>query len=118
MADLAASDVTVTCLPQDRGQFNHRLKANFVSIAFGDGAKTIPAGGAIPLPAKAYFALRSIRALIVVAGQGVYQYAYDKANHKLLAYYGDNDAVADGVFVAAAGAAPAAQALEALVIGD
>lgn len=118
MADLAASDVTVTCLPADRGQFNHRLKANIVSIAFGDGAKTIPTGGGIPLPAKAYFALRNIRGLIVIAGKGPYEYSYDKANHALIAYYGDYSAAADGVHVNAGGAAPAAQSLEALVIGN
>jgi hypothetical protein len=119
MADIAASDVTVTCLPADRGQFNLRLKANFVGISFGNATLTVPAGGAIPLPTKGFFGmLKYIRALIIIAGQGAYFFVYDKAAHTLVAYHGDYSASSDGPSVPAAGVAIAAQSLEAIAIGE
>ena len=53
MADLAASDILVTPQETDFMTFN---KVVMSKIKFGDGAKTIPAGG-IPLPDLVSFGL-------------------------------------------------------------
>jgi hypothetical protein len=119
MGDIAASDVTVTSLPADRGQLNTRFKLNLVTIAFGNASLTVPAGGAIPLPAKGFFGLNKfVRALVIIAGDGPYTFVYDKANHTLIAYHGDYSNASDGPAVPAAGVAIAAQSLEAMVIGS
>lgn len=119
MADIEATNVTVTCLPADRGQLNTRLKLNFVSIAFGNATLTVPAAGAIPLPAKALFGLpKFIRALIIIGGGTGYKFMYDRANHTLITYTADYDATGDGPLIPAAGVAIAAQTLEAIAIGS
>lgn len=119
MGDIAASDVTVTCPPTDRGRLNSRFKLNFVTLAFGNGVLTVPAAGAIPLPAKGFFGMTTfIKAIIVIAGDGPYKFVYDRANHTLIAHHADYDAVADGALIPAAAVAIAAQSLEAIVIGS
>lgn len=88
MADIAASDVTVTV--QDRtiagkpARRRHR-----VSIAFGDGALTYPANG-IPLPNATKFGMaRSVDrlSLIDAANADGLMYKVDHANKKIRIYF-------------------------------
>jgi len=119
MADIAASDVTVTSLPTDRNRLTTRLKMNIVTIAFGNTSLTVPSGGGIPMPAIGLFGmLKFIRGLIIIAGDGLITYSYDRAANKLFAYYGDYSASADGPHVNAGGLAIVPQSLEAIVIGS
>jgi len=119
MADLVAADVTVTSMPKDRARIADKWRFNIVSIAFGNGALTIPAGGGVPLPALGHFGMNKfLVGLIVISGNGAYEYSYDKVNHVLKAYHGDYSASSDGPHVNAGTAAPAAQALEAIAIGE
>ena len=117
MADLAASDVTVTLNPQDI-DFMAYNKVVMPKIAFGDGVKTIPAGG-IPLPELSYLDLhKEIKRAHVVQPEDGYVYRVDRANHTLMVFFADYDAVADGPLVEAAGVAIAATELELTIIGQ
>lgn len=85
MADLASSDVTITVEDKKRvgKQRRHRVK-----IAFGDAAKTYPAGG-VPLPAAAAFGMkRNLDYIILVDNNDAVGlvWKYDKDNKKLRAY--------------------------------
>jgi hypothetical protein len=71
MADIAASDVTITV--QKRLKAGKRRR-NRCKIAFGNGALTYPAGG-VPLPAARSFGLNA----------NVLE--YDQENKKLRVYY-------------------------------
>jgi hypothetical protein len=88
MADLTASNVTVTL-----GQRNieHRpgmLRRVFPDLTFGNGALTYPAGG-IPLPAKEQFGfLKQIVYGVAEPAIDAYVYKFDRTNHKLLIYRG------------------------------
>lgn len=117
MPDIAAANVTITANQQDRVQVG-RYKMGIVKIQFGDASLTVPAGGAVPLPAIGYFGMnKELTALIVYGGKGPYEFSFDKANHTLIVYYGDYSASADGVHANAATVAIAAQTLYALAIG-
>ena len=119
MGDFAASDVTVTSLPTDRNRLTTKLKMNIVTIAFGNASLTIPTGGGIPMPSIGVFGmLKFIRGLIVIAGNGLYEFAYDRTANKLYVYHGDYSASVDGPHVNAGGVAIAAQSIEAIVIGS
>jgi len=82
MADLAASDVTYTIVAQmreDRGQ-----KMNLVTLAFGDGALTYPAGG-IPMTKAKMGMFADLSAMIPVGNATAgYVFQFDKANQKLM----------------------------------
>ncbi len=93
MADLAATDVTITWTdasavpkPGDIWIEGRKRKA-LCTIAFGDGAKTYPANG-IPLPAIGKFGMvRNLEAIRILTGKapGVI-WDYDAANNKLKGY--------------------------------
>lgn len=118
MADIASSGVTITITPADRFQIG-KLRMNVVKIQFGNGSDTVPSGGGIPLPAVGAFGLnKQLRALVVYGGKGTYEFAFDQANHTLIAFHGDYSAASDGPHVNAGGVAIAAQTLYALAIGQ
>lgn len=82
MADLGSSDVTVTALRSKMERVG-RLRMQFLTIAFGDGAKTYPTGG-IPLPAIGKFGMNQYLEELQLFDPGTgYLYRYDKNNHKL-----------------------------------
>jgi len=82
MADIAASDVTVTVIEERRVQKDRR---NLVSIAFGDGALTYPLGG-VPMPAFGQFAMRRNLSHLIfsdaASGNG-YVPKWDYTNNKI-----------------------------------
>jgi hypothetical protein len=117
MGDLAASDITVTLNPQDIDFMTYN-KVVMPKLAFGDGVKTIPAGG-IPLPDLSYFDLhKEIKRAHVVQPEGGYVFRVDRANHKLMVFYGDYSNASDGPLVEASGVAIAATELELTIIGQ
>lgn len=117
MADLTANDVTVTLTDQDV-DFMTFNKVVMPKIAFGDGAKTIPAGG-IPLPDLNHFGLhKEIKRGRVEHQADGYIYRVDRENHKLMVFFADYDAGADGPLIEAAGVAIAATELEVTIIGQ
>lgn len=96
MADLAATDVTVTI---EERRIESRKRIHRVKIVFGDGALTYPAGG-VPMPAKEKFGmLRNLDYLILIDSDDAngITWKYDKDNNKLRAYV-------QGALVGAAGA--------------
>jgi hypothetical protein len=87
MADIAASDVTITV--QKRLKAGKRRR-NRCKIAFGNGALTYPAGG-VPLPAARSFGLNAnvLEYLVITDGDdgtGLI-WKYDQENKKLRVYY-------------------------------
>jgi hypothetical protein len=117
MADLTAADITVTLNPQDTDFMTYN-KVVMPKLAFGDGAKTIPAGG-IPLPDLVKFGLhKEIKRGHVIQPADGYVYRVDRVNHKLMVFYGDYSNASDGVLVEAAGVAPAATEVELTLIGQ
>lgn len=117
MADLAAADVTYTQVEgsQKASPSEPRRSAVF-TVAFGDGALTIPSGG-IPLTKAKLGCPTQIDELYVMdGGSNGFMYKYDSANTKLQVYQGDSDGVADGPGVAVT-AAPAATSLKVKVVG-
>lgn len=85
MADLAATDVTVTILSK-RVRGGDGLKQYRVQIAFGDGALTVPAGG-IPI-SKADFGMRHVIESMVFYDQGTsgYKFSYDRSAEKIVVH--------------------------------
>ena len=109
--DLVAADITVTInSPKD---MTRRRKINHVTMDVGDGASVIPALGLLPLPAKSTFGMAVIDDMIILGGGLGYVIEYDSASHSLIWYFGD-DTEPNAV---AAGEAPAASTIRALVIG-
>jgi hypothetical protein len=83
MADIAASDITVTQISKQIMKGSKRLFVH--KLAFGDGALTYPAGG-IPISKGALGCPNSIDSLNVFAkGTSGYAWSYDKVNEKLVA---------------------------------
>lgn len=83
MADLAASDVTVTILNHRKGE-DGRRRVN-ATLAFGDGALTYPAGG-VPITKAKLACPNVIESLIVYdSGTSGYRWTYDRTNEKLVA---------------------------------
>src|SRR5574343_422209 len=83
MANIAASDITVTFLNKRRGE-DGRNKSN-VQMVFGDGALTYPAGG-VPISKAALGCPNVIESLVVYdSGTSGYKWSYDRANEKLVA---------------------------------
>lgn len=85
MADLASSDITVTISER---RIVGKKRRNYVTITFGDGAKTYPAGG-VPMPAFSSFGMiRQLDHLNVLDDSaGTFLVKYDKANNKLRYYF-------------------------------
>lgn len=84
MAELAASDVTVTL--SKRGRIPGMAYAGLVSLAFGNGVLTVPSTG-VPLPTDLKkFGVRGQILFMAVQGPGDdgLVYEYDRANHALL----------------------------------
>jgi len=111
MAALTSTDVTVAVLKKE---IAGRRRVNTFSIAFGNGALTYPTGG-VPLPAKTSFGMLlgvfDFMDLEQAYANG-YVYKYDRTNHKLVMYYADYDAAADGPLIQVANSvAPAAATL-------
>jgi hypothetical protein len=85
MADLVAADVTVTV---DERTIVGKKRRNRVTITFGDGAKTYPAGG-VPLPAFGSFGhIRNLDYLTIfdVDDASGIMWKYDRTNNKLRGY--------------------------------
>lgn len=85
MADLASSDVTVTLSER---RIVAKKRRNILTITFGDGAKTYPAGG-VPMPAFGSFGMtRQLDFLNVLDDSaGPFLVKYDKTNNKLRFYW-------------------------------
>lgn len=82
MANLAATDITVTIL--DKRRVNGRSFFN-VQLAFGDGALTYPSGG-VPITKAKFGCPNVIESLIIYdAGTSGYKWSFDKTNSKLVA---------------------------------
>lgn len=82
MADLASTDIVVTELNKRR--VNGRNYFN-LQLAFGDGAKTYPAGG-VPVDKAKLGCPNVIESLTVYdSGTSGYKWSYDRANEKLVA---------------------------------
>ena len=85
MADIAATDITVTFL--DKRRHDGRSYFN-VQLAFGNGALTYPAGG-VPISIGAVGTPTSLESLIVYdKGTSGYDWTYDRTNKKLVAIQG------------------------------
>ena len=85
MADLAASDVTVTMVRKDKMR---KTRMNLVTIAFGDGAKTYPANG-VPMPAlssRKFGLEREMDLQFLEVPQDGYVYKYDRTNRTIRMY--------------------------------
>lgn len=82
MADLAATDITITVLNlrQHDGRKYFNLK-----LAFGDGALTYPAGG-VPITKAKFGCPNTIESLTVYdKSTSGYEWSYDATNEKLVA---------------------------------
>jgi len=98
MAALAKTDWTVTIGQRDRDQLT-RFRKCFATLKIGDAVKTYPANG-IPLPDKEQFGLHKyVRFVNTMPPIDGYVYKVDKANWKLLIYYGDYDPAAAAALV-------------------
>lgn len=117
MPALTAANVTVAIT--DRKIFT-KQRRHAVTITYGDGALTYPAGG-VPLPAFANFGFsRYLTSLNIrdPASANGYIYKYDEANNKIRIYQGDNtNAAAAPAVEIGTGVAPAATSLRAEAIG-
>lgn len=102
MADIAASNITVTILELRKSADRH---LNNLQLAFGDGALTYPAGG-IPVDIRKLGCPNIVESLTVYdKGTSGYAWTYDATNKKLVAIQNaahthnlllKNAAVADG----------------------
>lgn len=84
MADLAASDVTVTMLNQRT--LSDSRKMNRVRLAFGDGALTYPAGG-VPITKGKLGCPVVIESMAIVdKGTSGYSFMYDQSAEKIVIF--------------------------------
>lgn len=83
MANIAATDITLTLLTQRRSEDGRRV--NVFTMAFGDGVLTYPAGG-VPIT-KAKLGCPNVIEQLTVFDKGTsgYAWTYDRANEKLVA---------------------------------
>lgn len=100
MANIAATDITVTILNKRRSD---KVRNN-IKLVFGDGTLTYPAGG-VPISKKAFGCPNVIESLVVYDRTTGLGWTYDSTNEKLVASQGGshshslllkNAAVADG----------------------
>lgn len=83
MANIAASDITVTVLNNRKRDDGFRVLT--LQLAFGDGALTYPAGG-VPISKSVLGCPNIIDSLKVFdKGTSGYEWSYDRANEKLVA---------------------------------
>jgi len=118
MAAIASSDVTYSITDKAQKLDSGNLQ-RIVSISFGNGTLTYPAGG-IPLLKASMGLPNNILSVDIVdaANANGFIYKYDKANNKLRIYQGDNTNVAAAPAVELGGAAaPAAATLILSAIG-
>lgn len=119
MADLAASDVTYTVHRPRRAIVGHGY-TNYMSLAFGDGAKTYPSGG-VPLTKAKLGCPNDVQDIEFIDSGNANGFVYkiDKANLKVRIYQGDNDNVADAPLIELAGgsATPAAATIIVRAVG-
>jgi len=104
MADLAASDVTVTT---QRREDRNGMKLWQGTIAFGDGAKTVPATGVPCAIGKFGFARSLVRFGMNESTATGYVLEYDKSASTLMLMYGDYSSATDNVLISAGTTAPA-----------
>lgn len=84
MADIAASDVTVTIL--NRRNLGNSKKLNRVRLAFGDGALTYPAGG-VPITKGKLGCPVVIESMSIVdKGTSGYEFKYDQSAEKIVMF--------------------------------
>jgi|SRR6266850_8015033 len=118
MVALVAGDITVT-VNERRIAGSNKKRRNRVTITYGDGAKTYPAGG-IPLPAASGFGMtRQIDYVTLVdpmAGDG-FVYKYDSVNNKIRIYAETTVATNAALLEATAAFAPAATTLVGEAVG-
>ncbi len=118
MAAISSSDVSYSA-DQRNIVIGDKVKEVPVSISFGDGALTYPAGG-IPLDKSKMGMDMELKELLISDdsnGDG-FIYKFDQSNSKIRIYQGDNDAVADGPLVElGALATPAATTLKCRAFG-
>lgn len=83
MADLVAGDVTVTIRKKTT---QSRVRINYLTFAFGDGAKTYPAAGGIPMPSPLKMGLQAGVVYDLQLTQNPangFIYKYDRVNNAL-----------------------------------
>jgi hypothetical protein len=119
MVALVAADVTVT-VRERRIQPSLKKRRLALTLAFGDGAKTYPAGG-VPMPDFKGLGFQRFLDTIDMtddASANGYLYKYDEANNKLRIYQGDNTNAAAAPNIEVTGAhAPAATSIRAIAWG-
>lgn len=83
MANIAASDITVTLIKARKLESGQRM--NNMQLVFGDGVLEYPAGG-VPID-KAKLGCPTVIESLVVYDKGTsgYAWSYDRANEKLVA---------------------------------
>jgi len=118
MVALAASDVTYAVVDQSVSS-GSGYKSNSFDVTFGDGSLTYPTGGVGM--AKAKFGcpnvIKKLNFSEPAAGNG-YVYKYDLSAEKLVMYFADYDAGADGALIeVTTGIAPASAVLRIDVEG-
>jgi hypothetical protein len=84
MADIAASDITVTLVKQRK--LADSRNSNLVRLAFGDGALTYPAGG-IPISKGKLGCPTVIESMVIVdKGTSGYSFMYDQSAEKIVMF--------------------------------
>ncbi len=106
MADIASGDVTYTLVKQRKEDSSNKVVN--LTVAFGDGALTYPAGG-IPLTAAKMGCPNQIISVLLnsPASADGYVYKYDLANNKIRIYQGDNNNAADAPLIELVGGSAA-----------
>lgn len=118
MTALASTDITVTVSIRDRRIYGNKHKVP-VTIAFGNGALTYPAGG-VPMPAFGSFGMKrnlDFMEFTDPANANGFLYKYDQTNNKIRIYQGDNANAAAAPGVELGAVAVAALTLQALCTG-
>lgn len=116
MPAIAATDVTYTVVKVRKEDSSNKVIN--LTIAFGDGALTYPAGG-IPLTAGKMGCANNILAIHMnsPASANGFLYKYDLANNKLRIYQGDNANVAAAPLVELGAVAVIATSLSLEAVG-
>ena len=83
MAALTSADVTLTKIKKQRVGL---MRESLYTVAFGDGAKTVPTNG-VPLPVLSLFGLKKVdfHQVCKISMNG-YVYDYDLENHSIRIY--------------------------------
>jgi hypothetical protein len=112
MTDLAASNLTFTVLSKG---IAGKMRRNYGSLVFGNGALTWPATGLAVTPAN--FGL--MNRVLGVSFQAItgYRFEFNKATEKVMMFHDDLSSANDGVEIEATGAAPASQTIYWEAIG-